>query len=338
MRRTASCGSRSTRTPLRGEAGETLGSCDLTTGTTPVTCTLRAPKEHGTTFLIQATATDRQGFKTTTLAPGATSPPPPKNAPPRRPKVTLPTAPPPPGPPPPSPPFLLGPDGTLRPGQSATLVVNPKGSAGQGLLTLEREGIFGHLFLGASNRTTVAIEEGMAPWFPVAVERVYLASPEVPYTLPGLLNEEGSVSLRVEGADRRLRVKVLPSKEQAAPGDRIDVEVQVADGGGQGAAAEVTLYAVDEGVLELTGYRTPDLVLDIEARGEHLVRGHSTRPDVGWLMRPGWGRRSGSYQSKASSVRSRRTRALRCCLRRWGARCTTRPGCATRRGRCRRRR
>jgi alpha-2-macroglobulin len=42
------------------------------------------------------------------------------------------------------------------------------------------------------------------------------------------------------------------------PGDTASVRVGVRDSGGRGRRAEVTLWAVDEGVLALTGYTTPD--------------------------------------------------------------------------------
>jgi hypothetical protein len=44
------------------------------------------------------------------------------------------------------------------------------------------------------------------------------------------------------------------------PGDTATVRVRVTDSNGEGTRAEVTLWAVDEGVLALTGYTTPDPV------------------------------------------------------------------------------
>jgi uncharacterized protein YfaS (alpha-2-macroglobulin family) len=55
-------------------------------------------------------------------------------------------------------------------------------------------------------------------------------------------------------------VKVTADREEYRPGQKAHVEVAVADHQGRPAAAEVTLWAVDYGVLSLTGYRTPDLL------------------------------------------------------------------------------
>src|SRR6185312_3940025 len=57
---------------------------------------------------------------------------------------------------------------------------------------------------------------------------------------------------------RRLTLALKPSRTEAHPGDPLDVDVDVKDRAGKPARAEITLYAVDEGVLSLVGYKTPD--------------------------------------------------------------------------------
>ena len=57
---------------------------------------------------------------------------------------------------------------------------------------------------------------------------------------------------------KRLAVTVAPEKPEYRPGDSARVRVRVRDAQGHGARSEVTLWAVDEGVLSLTGYKTPD--------------------------------------------------------------------------------
>ncbi len=47
-------------------------------------------------------------------------------------------------------------------------------------------------------------------------------------------------------------------KTEYAPGDVVDADVAVTDHEGHGTRAAVTFYAVDEGVLMLTSYQTPD--------------------------------------------------------------------------------
>ena len=70
----------------------------------------------------------------------------------------------------------------------------------------------------------------------------------------------GYCELRVEAADSRLQVLAKLRDTSVQPGGEVDVTVNVSTVNGTAVTnAEVTLFAVDEGVLDLTGYRAPDL-------------------------------------------------------------------------------
>ncbi|HYR57085.1 MAG TPA: MG2 domain-containing protein, partial [Chthoniobacteraceae bacterium] len=69
----------------------------------------------------------------------------------------------------------------------------------------------------------------------------------------------GYCQLKVTRPESKLTVYVNPEKKTYQPGDEVTVGAEVRDTTGKPRAnAEVTLYAVDEGVLSLTGYETPD--------------------------------------------------------------------------------
>ena len=64
-------------------------------------------------------------------------------------------------------------------------------------------------------------------------------------------------------------------RRKSGPGKTLTVNLQVSDAKGQGARAEITLAAVDEGICQLTRLATPD-------PWEFLLReagagGHGTR-------------------------------------------------------------
>jgi uncharacterized protein YfaS (alpha-2-macroglobulin family) len=70
----------------------------------------------------------------------------------------------------------------------------------------------------------------------------------------------GYCELKVESPGSRLKVKTSLSQSDYRPGQKVESTVQVTDHIGQSVpGAEVTLYAVDEGILDLTGYSAPDL-------------------------------------------------------------------------------
>ena len=69
----------------------------------------------------------------------------------------------------------------------------------------------------------------------------------------------GYCQLNVEQPETHLDVTVTPSASDVRPGQEVAVEVALTDGNDRPAGdAEVTLYAVDEGVLNLLGYEAPD--------------------------------------------------------------------------------
>ena len=69
----------------------------------------------------------------------------------------------------------------------------------------------------------------------------------------------GYCELKVERPDHKLAIHLSPDSLSYMPGQTVTVTTEVKDGTGAPVAdAEVILYAVDEGVLSLMGYQTPD--------------------------------------------------------------------------------
>ncbi|MCB9740702.1 MAG: hypothetical protein H6747_15670 [Deltaproteobacteria bacterium] len=90
----------------------------------------------------------------------------------------------------------------------------------------------------------------------------------------------GAIELEVDASDARLAVAVdagsgFGEVAKAGPGDEVDVRVRVVDAAGVPQRAEVALLVVDEGVLALTGYQTPDPFAPLWARHAHGVRDYA---------------------------------------------------------------
>ena len=69
----------------------------------------------------------------------------------------------------------------------------------------------------------------------------------------------GVCALRVENPADKLQVRIQAQAEEFLPGETITAKVQVKDHAGEPVPhAGVTLWAVDEGILALTGYERPD--------------------------------------------------------------------------------
>jgi uncharacterized protein YfaS (alpha-2-macroglobulin family) len=148
-------------------------------------------------------------------------------------------------------------------GDTATILFASPFTGAEAWVTVEREGLIQQRRLRiASGTTTITlpITEALAPnaFVSIVVARGRSAPPG-PLDDPGRPTiRVGYAELRVTPERKRLAVEVAPASAESRPGDSARVSLQVRDAAGAGQRSEVTLWAVDQGVLALTGYRTPD--------------------------------------------------------------------------------
>jgi uncharacterized protein YfaS (alpha-2-macroglobulin family) len=204
---------------------------------------------------------------------------------------------------------------TYHPGETARIMVQSPWEHATALLTVEREGIrSSRTFTLNSTQETVKvpIKAEDAPNVFVSVllvkGRSGAYSGDDPSD-PGKPSYRlGYTELTVEDAARRLEVGVATDADEYRPGQKARVSVRLKDQSGAGGPAEVTLWAVDYGVLSLTGYETPDLlpailqekalaVMNEESR-ENLISRRVLVPKGG---SPGGG--GGEDEGPASDVR-----------------------------------
>ena len=164
-------------------------------------------------------------------------------------------------------------------GDTATVLVASPFTNAEAWVTVEREGLIEQRRLRlAAGATTLKfpIREAYAPnaFVSIVVARGRSAA-------PGTLADPGRPTIRVGYTElrvtpevKRLQVDVEALKAEYRPGDTARVRLRVRDVSGAGQRSEVTLWAVDEGVLALTGYKTPDpidLIYKPRGLGMHLA-------------------------------------------------------------------
>ncbi len=148
-------------------------------------------------------------------------------------------------------------------GDTATVLFASPFVDAEAWITGEREGVLDQRRLRIASGTTthkLPITEAYSPnaFVSIIVARGRSAPPG-PLDDPGRPTiRVGYAELRVTPEQKRLSVTVQPVKAEYRPSDTAQVRLQVRDVAGRGQRSEVTLWAVDEGVLALTGYRTPD--------------------------------------------------------------------------------
>jgi hypothetical protein len=151
-------------------------------------------------------------------------------------------------------------------GQTAHVLVKSPWKEAEALVTVERAGVYTQKRMkltGAMPTIDVPITDDLRPNAFLSVMLLKGRTKAAPTKLGA--SDVGAPAFRVGYTElsvnpeaRRLSVAVKANKSDYKPGETIDVDVDVKDRKGAPAKAEVTLYAVDEGVLMLVGYRTPD--------------------------------------------------------------------------------
>jgi uncharacterized protein YfaS (alpha-2-macroglobulin family) len=156
---------------------------------------------------------------------------------------------------------------TYRPGETAKIMIKSPWESATALLTTEREGVrtWKQFALTSTQQTvTVPITETDIPNVFVSVLLVKGRSKEADTkddSDPGKPSFRlGYAALKVEDAAKRLKVVVKANRDEYRPATKAKIEVDVKDAKGAGARSEVTLWAVDYGVLSLTAYQTPDIL------------------------------------------------------------------------------
>lgn len=145
-------------------------------------------------------------------------------------------------------------------GETAKVLVKTP-VAGRAWVTVEREGVrrsFLTELKGDSPVVSLPLEAGDAPDVMLSVT-LLRGLKDSPNTIPQAEFRYGYCMLKVEDPASRLKIEVEADRPSYLPGEQAAVSARVTDAQGAGVGeAEVVLYAVDEGVLSLMGYDTPD--------------------------------------------------------------------------------
>lgn len=158
-------------------------------------------------------------------------------------------------------------------GQTARILVKSPFPSAEALVTVERAGVYTssrQTLKGAMPTISIPVTEDLRPNAFVTVLLVRGRSKSVPKDAKGAdvgapAFRFGATEIELDPEARRLAVKLTPDSTDKRPGQEITVVADVRDRQGKPARAEVTLYAVDEGVLSLIKYETPDPLVAMSA-------------------------------------------------------------------------
>jgi uncharacterized protein YfaS (alpha-2-macroglobulin family) len=156
---------------------------------------------------------------------------------------------------------------TYKPGDVAKVLVKNPWPGALALVTVEREGVRRAFVrsLGAADTLDVPVDATMVPEVHLGVHLVRArkrAGAKGADT--DRLARIGMTTIAVENPARELHVEVASAARTYAPGDAVEGTLRVVDALGQPVAAEVTVSAVDEGMIMLTGHEPPNVALEID--------------------------------------------------------------------------
>lgn len=154
---------------------------------------------------------------------------------------------------------------TYQPGDVARILVKSPFKQATALVTVERAGLLDQKVQTVRGAMSVIEVPVKAEYFPNAYVSVHLVRGRVA-TMPEIGAADvgapdyrvGYAPLRVDPESHRLQVAVSTPRAEYRPGDSVDAQVALRRTDGAPSAGTVTFYVVDEGVLLLTGYKTPD--------------------------------------------------------------------------------
>lgn len=190
-------------------------------------------------------------------------------------------------------------------GDTAKVLVKSPWKGAEALVTVERSGIFEKRrvkLTGAAPTIDVPITEDMRPNAYVSVMVLRGRTKKMPASQdkPDVGAPDfvlGETNLVIDPTSKRLKVAVAPGRTDAKPGEEAEISLKVVDAKGKGTKSELTVYAVDEGVLSLVNYRLPDPIETFGAARPLRVATLESRSDLARLFDPltGLGQDKGMY-------------------------------------------
>lgn len=154
---------------------------------------------------------------------------------------------------------------SYEPGETAKILVRSPFQDARGFLVIEREGL--------AQTHPLQVEGGMAV-VEVEIEPEMVAGVTASAVLSRPRTEiegapddqdlgapaaaSGQIDLDVSTDSKRVVVKIEPAADQVEPGAKLKVDLRTTTTNGKPVETRIALFVVDEGVLSLMGYQTPD--------------------------------------------------------------------------------
>ena len=188
-----------------------------------------------------------------------------------------------------------------KPGDTAKVQVHMPYPESDALVSVERVGVYRSYRTHFSARDAtieVPINEAMGAAVHVVVRLLRPRTGEGGAdVVQAPWSRFASLVLPIDVASHRLQVSATGFARSYAPRAQVDADLTVLTASGRPAVSNVTVYAVDAGVLMLSGYKRPDLLETFVSSTDSMVANADSRSHLAPLYDPnvarGWGTGSG---------------------------------------------
>jgi uncharacterized protein YfaS (alpha-2-macroglobulin family) len=124
------------------------------------------------------------------------------------------------------------------------------------------------------------------------------------------LSQIGFVPFKTDLAEKTLQVEITPTKSEVEPGAEQTLQLQLKDANNQPQRGQFTVMVVNEAVLQLTGYRPPNLLETVYAEQPISTRFNDSRSEVALYslttrLAKGWGY-GGGFSAGIGNTRIRK--------------------------------
>src|SRR6478736_183843 len=177
-----------------------------------------------------------------------------------------------------------------QPGENARILVRNPFREAEALVTVQRGGVLWHRVVTLKGPMPTVEIPMRAEYFPNVFVSVHLvrgrikAAPLSGVDLGAPEFRVGTTELRVDPNSHRLDVHISTPRTEYRPGESVDADLTVAGTDGRRGRTAVTFYAVDEGVLMLTGYKTPDPLPAFTSERKLAVFGLENRESLAHIL------------------------------------------------------
>ncbi|MGB3190890.1 MAG: Ig-like domain-containing protein [Limnoraphis sp.] len=202
---------------------------------------------------------------------------------------------------------------TYKPGETATALIKSPYAEGELYFAVVRDKPLYETLTtvtGGAPQIQFTVTSEMLP--NAAVEAVLVRKGEpLSEVEPGSvenLSQIGFVPFKTDLAEKTLQLEIMPEKLEVEPGAEQTLQLQLKDANNQPQRGQFTVMVVNEAVLQLTGYRPPNLLETVYAEQPISTRFSDNRPDVQFsttTFLKGWGY-GGGFSAGIGNTRIRK--------------------------------